>query len=49
MFISNIRPSISDILYKCNQLGKNYGKFDIIKDNTRRHITQVCLTLFFVA
>ena len=48
MFISDIRSSTSDILYKCNQLGKNYSKFDFIKDAPHcRHIAQKWLTLFF--
>ena len=48
MFISDIRSSTSDILYKCNQLVKNYSKFDSIKDVPHcRHIAQVWLRLFF--
>ena len=48
MFISDIRSSTSDILYKCNQLVKNYSKFDSIKDVPHcRHIAQLWLRLFF--
>ena len=32
MFISDIRPSTSDILYKCNQLDKICSKFDFMND-----------------